>query len=283
MRRRTGDTVQIDGAYQHRALHHGPAAQRFWHYAKQRTIGDLLPPARGDLVLDVGCGSGTISSFLGTLGARVVGLDGNPEAIRFAEQKYGTENVRFECRLVDEQYDLVEEIDKVYCLELIEHIYLEQGRELLSALHRTLRPDGAVLLTTPNYRSAWPIQEWLLDRGGFTPRLKDHQHVEHFHLPKVRALAQDAGFVVARANTFCLLAPWVAPISWSLAEKLHGWELKSPFPLGSLLACVLRKPQPAPPSRSERASRSRRASLAHSATELRGLTCGRSNKIGTGT
>ena len=39
--RRTGDTVAIDGGYQHRALTKGPAPQRFWHHAKTLAIARL--------------------------------------------------------------------------------------------------------------------------------------------------------------------------------------------------------------------------------------------------
>jgi energy-converting hydrogenase Eha subunit A len=75
MRRRTGDVVEIDGDYQHRALTEGSAIQRFWHCSKQLSIRKHLPPAPSDEIIDV---------------------DGNSDAMDIARKSHGRPNVTFQ-------------------------------------------------------------------------------------------------------------------------------------------------------------------------------------------
>jgi len=238
--RRVGDTVAIPGDYQHRALTEGPAVQRFWHLAKQLAIARLLPPARGDHVLDIGCGSGVISDFLARAGADVLAVDGSGEAIAFARERFGAPNLEFRQGLVDESFTVERPVDKVYCLELIEHIYRPQARALLDHARAVMRPGARIFLTTPNYRSAWPVIEWAMDRARLAPELGGAQHVEHYHPAKLRALCEESGFAVETMATKCGAAPWVAPLSWKLAERLQQAELGSRLPLGSVLVVVAR-------------------------------------------
>jgi 2-polyprenyl-3-methyl-5-hydroxy-6-metoxy-1,4-benzoquinol methylase len=242
VRRRTGDRVVIDGDYQHRAVTQGPVVQRFWHYTKQLSIREFLPPVSGDQVIDVGCGSGTVTSVLGSYGANVLGVDGNPQAIEFASRTYAGPNIKFQTALVDERFTTEVAVDKIYCLEVIEHIYLPQAETMLRMFHDLLKPQGKVLLSTPNYRSAWPLIEWFMDRSHLSPKMRAEQHVELYHPRKLRRVCEQCGFAVERMWTSCLLAPWLAPLSWRFAEKVHSFESNLPFALGSILLCVLVKP-----------------------------------------
>lgn len=156
---RSGDRVSIPGSYQYDALTEGNAVQRFWHFNKQLVIEQYLPPQASDRIIDVGCGSGVVSEFLAKSGAEVLGIDGNADAISFASEKFQRQNLSFRKGLVDSQFEAEEPFDKIYCLEVLEHIYYDQGRQMLANFHRALRPEGAVFLTTPNYRSFWPLIE----------------------------------------------------------------------------------------------------------------------------
>ena len=140
--RRTGDIIAIDGAYQFNALRTGPAARRFWHHSKLRCVDALLPPAPGDHVLDVGCGSGVVTSHLARRGARALGIDANPAAIEFARRQFGGENARFQLGLVDDGFSTGEPVDKAYCLEVVEHIYRAQALSMLVRIREALRPGG---------------------------------------------------------------------------------------------------------------------------------------------
>jgi len=93
MNRRIGDTVKISGDYQYQALMKGNPIQRFWHYTKYLSIKKYMPPMPTDKVMDVRCGSGVVTSFLGEFGATVLGIDGNLDAIKFADQKFSNPKV----------------------------------------------------------------------------------------------------------------------------------------------------------------------------------------------
>lgn len=236
--RRTGDEVAIEGGYQHRALTAGPPVQRFWHLAKQIAIARLLPPTPGDFVLDIGCGSGVISDYLARAGANVLAVDGSADAIAFARRQYGSPQIEFRLGLVDEHFKVDRPVDKIYCLELIEHIHYPQARTLLDHARAVLRPGGQIFLTTPNYRSAWPAIEWLMDQTGTAPKLAGAQHVEFYHAARLRRLLVESGFEVRSLTTKCGLAPWVAPLNRGLATRLQEAELASRWRLGSILVCV---------------------------------------------
>jgi 2-polyprenyl-3-methyl-5-hydroxy-6-metoxy-1,4-benzoquinol methylase len=213
----------------------------FWHYSKILAIESLLPPRPGDNILDVGCGSGVISGFLGSKGATVVGIDTNPDAISFAEKKYAGPTVSFKLELADRISGMDGSIDKIYCLELIEHIYLPQSKAMLDCFYRLLKPGGSAFLTTPNYHSLWPLIEWLMDRLHFAPQMADHQHVEKFNRRKLRELSLSCNFSVQTLRAMCFVAPWIAPISWRLAKKTSKIEFAAPQNPGSILTCVLIK------------------------------------------
>lgn len=249
--RRTGDEVAISGDYQYKALHHGPAPQRFWHYTKQLIITELLTPEQTDTVLDVGCGSGVVSDFLANTASRVVGLDGSEEAIGFAGKQFSRPNLSFRRELVDDNFTMDEPVDKIYCMELIEHIYNPQAVTMLRHFYNLLKPGGKVLLTTPNYRSLWPVIEFLLDRSGLTPPLMDDQHVCFYHGAMLRETLRKAGFEVVTSTRFCLAAPWLAGLSWSLSEAVFKMERALGTPGGLLLVAVAQKPLAPPATSSE--------------------------------
>lgn len=240
--RRTGDAIAIPGDYQHRALHEGPAVQRFWHLSKQLAIQQLLPSQPGDFILDVGCGSGVISGFLGESGATVLGLDGSADAVAYATRTFANDHVSFRQALVDEHFSVDRPVDKIYCLEVIEHIYPPQAQRMLEIFCATLRPGGAVFMTTPNYRSLWPLIEWGMDRFSSAAHLSEDQHVAKYTPATLRALAGKTGLRVRSERTMSLAAPWLAPLGMGLARRVHDAEMSFHHGLGSICVIVLEKP-----------------------------------------
>jgi 2-polyprenyl-3-methyl-5-hydroxy-6-metoxy-1,4-benzoquinol methylase len=185
----------IRGDYQYVALHEGHPIQRFWHYNKQLTIARYLPPERGDLVIDVGCGSGVISNFLAQHGARTLGIDASHDAIAFASRTFTAENLSFRRGAFHEVFPLAEPVDKIYCLEMIEHIYTREAIEMLAVFRDSLKPGGRLYLTTPNGRSMWPLIEWLMDTLHLAPQMADYQHLARYSpasLPRAAQLESGA-------------------------------------------------------------------------------------------
>jgi 2-polyprenyl-3-methyl-5-hydroxy-6-metoxy-1,4-benzoquinol methylase len=127
----------------------------------QRLPDDLEPPDRelrshfllgrvnrGDRVLDLGCGDGWMTAELARAGAAPTGIEVAQAAIDRARQRHP----ELELRLAPIEGPLPVEdnaCDVVWASEVIEHVADTAG--WLSEIRRVLRPEGRLLLTTPNH------------------------------------------------------------------------------------------------------------------------------------
>lgn len=238
---RTGDTIEIDGGYQHRAVTEGVAVQRFWHRLKTVTIARVAPPEPGWVVLDLGCGSGVVADWLAARAGTVDAVDANPRAIDYARRTFVRPNLSFRLATADALPFAPGRFDRIYLLEFIEHLYQDQLAALFARLGTLLAPGGTVFLTTPNYRSPWPLLEGAMDRLGLAPHMEGEQHVSRPTPGLLRSLADSSGFAVVRQGRFAGAAPFLAAISWPLAEALDRAEHRLGSPLGSLLYALWRK------------------------------------------
>ena len=138
--------------------------------------------------------------------------------------------------------------DYVLCCEVIEHL---EGnvQHMLREARRVLRPDGALLLTTPNHASI--EHRWALMRGrSVYPALdvpdypfyagagvrNPMRHVREFTVAEIERLLRDAGFSRVTLNTTSPPPNAAADLSWRgrMAIRLqraarqlteHGGEL----------------------------------------------------------
>jgi 2-polyprenyl-3-methyl-5-hydroxy-6-metoxy-1,4-benzoquinol methylase len=256
--RRTGDRIAIPGEYQYRALHHGPAPQRFWHRAKLEEALALLRLAPGDRMLDAGCGSGILAAMASevpmTPRLRVLGVDANPAAIEFGSRTFDRPNLSFRLGLVDELDELNEppgSFEKISFLEVIEHLSRAQGETILAQFAHLLAPGGRLVLTTPNRRSPWPLLEWLLDRLRLVPQLSGEQHEVLYDLDELRAMGEAAGLALAEHRMIDTVAPWLA--GWPrLARLVHRAEVRLIRRHGCVMVLAFEKPADAPVSATPR-------------------------------
>jgi 2-polyprenyl-3-methyl-5-hydroxy-6-metoxy-1,4-benzoquinol methylase len=240
--RRTGDRIAIPGEYQYRALHHGPAPQRFWHRAKLEEALALLRLAPGDRMLDAGCGSGILAAMAAEVpGTQVLGVDANPAAIEFGSRTFDRPNLAFRLGLVDELNAEPGSFEKISFLEVIEHLSRAQGEAILAQFAHLLAPGGRLVLTTPNRRSFWPLIEWLLDRLRLVPQLSGEQHEVLYDLDELRAMGEAAGLVLAEHRMIDTVAPWLA---WwpGLARLVHRAEMKVIRRHGCVMVLAFEKP-----------------------------------------
>lgn len=147
----------------------------------------------GKRVLDVGCSSGYLARPLAARGCAVVGLERDPAA---------AEEARAVCAEVlvgdVETMELPLEqasFDVVLCGDLIEH--LRDPQAFLARVRPLLRPDGRLVLTTPNVAN-WSMRLGLLvGRWRYTERgILDRTHTHLFTRATLVETIEQAGYRV---------------------------------------------------------------------------------------
>jgi SAM-dependent methyltransferase len=178
-----------DGLYEYNARPHGSHAK-------------LLALLEGrERVLDVGCSSGYLAQRLHARGASVVGLEVDERAAELA---------RAFCEGVHvgdvETMELPFEpgsFDAVVCGDVIEH--LRDPQTFLARVRPLLRPDGSLVLSTPNIAN-WAMRLSLLfGRFRYTDRgLLDRTHTHLFTRKTLAECVEAAGY---RIRTFDFTVP----------------------------------------------------------------------------
>ncbi len=159
-------------------------------------IGQYLPTE--GRAIEIGCGFGLFALHFGAAhpGLRITGVDLDERRIAIAEHarsSLGIENVEF-AHGDARRLALPADFDAIYMLDLLHHIPLASGRELLALCHERLTQEGVLIIkdvdTRPLLKMAFT---WILDvvmTGGELPnyRSKDSMIAE----------LRDLGFNVVR-------------------------------------------------------------------------------------
>ena len=116
-------------------------------------ILEMLDPAPGERILDVGCGTGIFTMDYLSAGAEVVGLDISAPMLTLAERKAAA--LPFTPVLGD-MLDLpfVDAcFDKVVSVTALE--FVTEGRRAVAEMFRVTRPGGLIVVGTLNRLSPW--------------------------------------------------------------------------------------------------------------------------------
>ena len=108
----------------------------------------LLGDAKGQTVLDLGCGSGENLLPILHRGARVIGIDISPDLVAIAERRLNEAGLdasvavgsAYETELPDAS------VDVIFCVALIHHLDIPRAR---AEMRRILRPGGFIVLQEP--------------------------------------------------------------------------------------------------------------------------------------
>jgi ubiquinone/menaquinone biosynthesis C-methylase UbiE len=244
------DYHSVAGDYQYRALHSGHPMQRFWHRGKLIMIDQLIRPhlRAGSQLLEIGCGAGNLLLQATVRGSYPVALDLSMQALTFVrsrleEAQSGNEAPSgFACtQAVGESLPLADEsFDCVLMSEMIEH--LEAPQISIREAVRVLSPGGRLLITTPNYRSFWPLMEWTVDRLNLAPKMAGEQHISHFHLSSLKKMLIESGLEIEYAGSIYSLSPFFSLVSSEGAKRQLQRELNRCSALGMILVVVAVKP-----------------------------------------
>jgi SAM-dependent methyltransferase len=210
----------------------------------RRILGALVAkyPQRGVRVLDVGCFNGYISLLARLLGFTVTGSDALPLGDRDAIfEKFGIEyfpaNLN-ESRPFSALGDSA--FDAVIFAEIFEHI-LNHPLGVLQDLARLLKPEGLLVLTTPNPSTVANAARILLDRHTLwgTPSFGEIQkfdtagaicqadiHYREYRTCEVTELLARAGFSVRQVQYMSMGSPVHESTAKRLVKQSCGFLLR---------------------------------------------------------
>ena len=119
------------------------------HRLKRRTDlmiehGRLGP---GVEVLEIGSGTGVITSYLMRSGADITGIDISPDLLTIAEAKEWPDSVRFQIGNAEALDFGDASFDAVVGSSVLHHLDIETS---MREIHRVLKPGGAIAFSEPN-------------------------------------------------------------------------------------------------------------------------------------
>jgi SAM-dependent methyltransferase len=155
----------------------------------------------GKRILDVGCGSGTVTRFV-TESNEVTGIDLDNAALENYSRRYGIKPVwgNFETELPFE----TGRFDVVILCETMEH--LAYPEVVLREVRRVLVPDGVFLGSVPNAYRLRTRFDFLRGR----PLDRDPSHLRHFSLTSLTSLLSH-GFAVEEIVSIRGRWAWLSP------------------------------------------------------------------------
>jgi SAM-dependent methyltransferase len=177
----------------------------------------LALPA-GSRILDAPCGTGDLTKALREDGYEAVGVDVQQQAGALLGDAFRAANLEESLPFADGHFDCV------VSNEGIEH--LENPFRFLRELHRVLRPDGFLMLTTPNTVAVRSRVRFLgagLFRHGALPLRESKRdpmhHIMLRTLPELRYALVTSGFrlrsighthIKPASLLYCVYVPWIA-------------------------------------------------------------------------
>ena len=142
-------------------------------------------------ILDIGCGAGTISFYLASMGHRVTGIDISQKAInecRKSAKKINFENTEFIRASFPEEFVLKKQFDAIIFTEVIEHI--SNDKQALKKIYKLLKPNGILVLSTPSNTAP-------LHRLGLTKKFDiEVGHLRRYSLYQLKKLLRGEYFKI---------------------------------------------------------------------------------------
>lgn len=190
-------------------------------------------PTGSRSLVDVGCGTGAFTMGAARRGYRALGLswDARNQAVAQERAKIcHADTASFQVqdvRRLDERADLADQFDVAICCECIEHIL--DDVKLMQDIARCLKPEGVLLLTTPNLS----YKPMAYDNENFTV-VENGAHVRRgYSRDDLTRLCQQSGFDVMRIE-YCsgVLSQKLTSlkrIAENATSEIISWPIVLPF------------------------------------------------------
>jgi SAM-dependent methyltransferase len=188
----------------------------------------FLAPRPGELVVDLGCGSGRALMWNRDLGATMVGIDIAPFFSHDARAQIDL--LLGDLRTLPFTDDT---FDKAWSLDVLEHLSPDALAGMLAEAARVLKPGGALFVYTHVRKNAriaiglrWinRLANWLDRRGVIDLRQERLRKSDHLNplrdIPHLEQVADIAGFRIARIRYYTpIVGGFVENILMRIAER----------------------------------------------------------------
>ena len=143
--------------------------------------------------LDAACGEGYGSAMLAQMATSVEGVDISPQAIEHARQRYGhLERAGFSVADCTSLPFGDNEFDRVVSFETLEH--LAEHDQLLAEFRRVLKPDGCLILSSPDKATYSDAQNTVNEHHVKELYRDELEELIRRHFPAYRLLGQKLMF-----------------------------------------------------------------------------------------
>lgn len=164
--------------------------RHFWFVGRSEILYVLLEQVYHSslsnmVMIEIGCGCGSILRFLDMKGLSIEGADVFLEALQFCTRHTDAPLYQLDAQrtpFADNQYDIVGLFD------VLEHI--EDDQAVLKEMRRICKPGGRIVLTVPAYKWLWSYIDTILC------------HKRRYNKKELHRKLLQAGFVVERVSFF---------------------------------------------------------------------------------
>jgi len=155
----------------------------YWARAYHHYLKGWLPANKDANMLDVACGGGKLLYLYQRMGFKnIFGVDISPEQVQLARQVTPNVNEANALNFLDSRSDTY---DFISDLDIVEHLHKPEVLRFLDLCYCALKPDGRLVLQTPNADSPW----------GMAVRYGDFTHEAAFNPNSLGRLLALAGFI----------------------------------------------------------------------------------------
>jgi 2-polyprenyl-3-methyl-5-hydroxy-6-metoxy-1,4-benzoquinol methylase len=191
-------------------------------------VEKLSGEPRGKTMLDIGCGTGEFLKAAADSGFDVTGIDVDSTTTEFVNRRYGFRTVT---GLLGAETFPQGSFDVIVLSHVIEH--LQEPIELLSAIHKTLKPNGLFVMCTPNSDSfgdevhnVYGHLRYDRSKSYYLAPFQSPYHIIGFNVKSARRILEDSGFRVE----YCKLR---SGLEWE--DKTRKFIMRSIKIMGALL------------------------------------------------
>jgi ubiquinone/menaquinone biosynthesis C-methylase UbiE len=196
-----------------------------WHHFFINNIKKFI--SNGDKILEIGCGRGGFAFWFSKTyknqSTEYEAADFSLSAINMAkkyQKENAIENINFSVKDIQKIEFPDNYFDKIICFETIEHV--PNPKKAVKELHRVLKPNGLMVLTTPNYLNFYGLYRIFLRLTG-RKWTEVGQPINKFVLlPKTLFWLKSSGFGVLKYASSEFSIPW-------LYKKVYHFKFKPAY------------------------------------------------------